>query len=67
VRTKRSVEAEGRYVITEQGRHDLIVNETCKCNPHLAGLLIECGMCGTVYGTVRESMEWGRGHGGKRD
>jgi len=51
----------GGYVITERGRLDLHVTATCHCNPRLAGLLIECPECGTVYGSLRDTMEWGRG------
>ena len=57
----KSVERLDRYVVTEKGSHDLRVVDTCNCNPHLAGLLIVCEDCGTVYGSVRESMDWGRG------
>jgi hypothetical protein len=67
VKATESVSAADRYWITEQGRYDLIMSPHCQCNPHLAGLLIECAKCGTVYGTVRESMDWGRGRNGKRD
>jgi len=65
VNVPRSVSAADRYQITEQGRYDLIMLPTCQCNPHLAGLLIVCDRCGTVYGSVRESMDWGRGKNGK--
>jgi hypothetical protein len=67
VKATESVSAESRWAITEQGRYDLIMAQTCQCNPHLAGLLIECAKCGTVYGSVRDSMDWGRGRSGKRD
>ena len=62
----RSVEAAGRYVLTEKGRYDLHMAPDCQCNPKLAGLLIVCDGCGTVYGSVRESMDWGRGRAEKR-
>jgi hypothetical protein len=47
--------ATDRWTITEQGKLDLATAVTCKCDPHLAGLLIACSDCGTVYGSVRDS------------
>jgi len=44
------------YWITEQGRLDLRTARVCRCNPRLAGLLIECAECGTVYGSVKEGL-----------
>jgi hypothetical protein len=49
------------YVITERGRLDLHTAPRCNCNPRLAGLLIECPECGTVYGSLRDSAAWGSG------
>lgn len=63
----RSVPAASGYVVTEQGKLDLLTLETCQCNPRLAGLLVVCECCGTVYGSVKDSMDWGRGLGRKRD
>lgn len=63
MKATESVSAESRYWITEQGRYDLIMAQTCQCNPHLAGLLIECAKCGTIYGTLRDSV--GRGYGNR--
>jgi hypothetical protein len=60
----KSIERVDRYTVTEKGSHDLRTVATCDCNPKLAGLLIVCDCCGTVYGSVRESMDWGRGTGG---
>jgi len=48
-----------RYVVTERGRLDLELARRCECNPRLAGLLIECPDCGTVYGSLRDSLAWG--------
>jgi hypothetical protein len=56
MRDSQSYPAAGRYVITEQGRYDLHLSETCQCNPRLAGLLIECAKCGTIYGTLRDRL-----------
>lgn len=61
--TGKSIERLDRYTVTEQGRLDLLTVATCKCNPRLAGLLVVCEDCGTVYGSVRDSMDWGRGVG----
>ena len=63
----RSVAAEtGRYVVTEQGRHDLVVAETCHCDPRLEGLLFMCSDCGTIYGSLRNSGPFDQVHRGKR-
>jgi len=62
VRATPSVARDEGYVVTEAGRHDRIVIETCCCNPRLAGLLIECPECGTIYGTLRDSLDRGRGY-----
>lgn len=51
-----SVAGSGGYVVTEKGSHDLRVADQCACNPRLAGLLIECPECGTVYGSLREDF-----------
>lgn len=56
---RRRVPDESGYVVTEAGSHDLRVAPTCSCNPRLAGLLIECPDCGTIYGSLRDSI--GRG------
>jgi len=47
------------YVLTEQGRLDLLTVATCDCNPRLAGLLIQCPDCGTIYGSLRDSADFG--------
>jgi hypothetical protein len=52
----RSVPAQAaRYVVTEQGKHDLLCVPTCACDPKLEGLLFMCPECGTVYGSLRNS------------
>jgi hypothetical protein len=56
-----SVKPQRGWWITERGRLDLQTCKQCLCNPRLAGLLIECPECGTIYGTLREG--WGDGHG----
>lgn len=43
------------YVVTEQGRYDLLCAPTCLCKPKLSGLLLSCPECGTVWGHVSES------------
>lgn len=55
------------YVITEQGRLDLYAGDLCRCNPRLAGLLVECPECGTVYGSLRERLSDTQLYRGKRD
>jgi hypothetical protein len=62
-----SVSASGRYVITEQGRLDLLQVPTCHCDPKLEGLLFMCQECGTVYGSLRNSGPFNSLHTGKRD
>jgi hypothetical protein len=52
-----SVPPEGRYVVTEQGRLDAESAPTCYCRPILAGLLVACPDCGTVFGSLRDSVE----------
>lgn len=61
--TGKSLERLDRYVVTPEGHYDIDHAPTCNCNPRLAGLLVVCETCGTVYGSVRESMDWGRGLG----
>jgi len=63
MRATREDSREGGYVITERGRLDLQAAPPCNCNPRLAGLLIECAECGTVYGSLRDSAAWGAGRG----
>jgi hypothetical protein len=60
----RSVPAGAGWTITERGRLDVETAPTCDCNPRLAGLLIECPECGTVYGSLRDSMQFGQGSNG---
>lgn len=50
----RSVASGSRYVITEQGRLDLLTVSTCPCELRLVGLLFICPMCDTVYGQVKD-------------
>lgn len=56
----QSVAGDPRYVITEQGRYDLIMSRTCQCDPRLKGLLVQCAECGTVYGHLAELDKAGR-------
>jgi len=56
VRASRKQEYPDGYVITERGRLDLVAAPVCNCNPRLAGLLIECPDCGTIYGSLRDSI-----------
>jgi hypothetical protein len=56
-----SVVGHAGYVVTEQGRLDLEQVPTCECNPKLAGLLLECPECGTIYGSLRDSVPVGGG------
>lgn len=51
-----SVDERVRFVVTEQGKLDLLTAPTCNCDVRLAGLLFQCGTCGTVYGSIRN---WG--------
>jgi hypothetical protein len=55
------------YVITEQGRYDLHLGQTCQCNPRLAGLLIECSKCGTIYGSLNDRLNDTQVYRGKKD
>jgi hypothetical protein len=66
VPVSKSLERGDRYVVTEAGSHDLRCVPTCDCNPKLAGLLIVCDGCGTVYGSVRDSLDWGRSTSGQK-
>ena len=61
-----SVAASGRYVVTEQGKYDLLTADTCQCDPKLAGLLFTCTECGTVYGSLRNSGPWNGRRGDAR-
>lgn len=54
-------------MITEQGRYDLHLGQTCQCNPRLAGLLIECGKCGTIYGSLNDRLNDTQVYRGKKD
>lgn len=58
---KTSVDASERWWITELGQRDLVVADTCECDPVLAGLLIRCKSCQTVYGTIYDFDEQPRG------
>lgn len=53
MKTVPSVDEHARYVLTEKGRLDLLCAPLCDCDVRLAGLLLECASCGTVYGSVR--------------
>lgn len=55
MRATPSVARAAGYVLTEKGRYDLEAADRCDCNPRLAGILIECPDCGTIYGSVRDS------------
>jgi hypothetical protein len=63
VRATQSVPAQSGYVLTEKGRLDIETSLLCHCNPRLSGLLIQCPECGTIYGTLRDSIPTG----GSRD
>lgn len=47
---------EPRYVLTEKGKYDLLFHQDCDCNPRLAGILIQCPDCGTVFGSISEAL-----------
>jgi len=55
MRRPESIPIDDGWVITEQGRHDLLCVPTCHCNPRLEGLLFMCPDCETVYGSLRDS------------
>jgi uncharacterized Zn finger protein len=55
MRRPESTDHKDRYVVTEQGRYDLLCAPLCHCQPKLAGLLLTCDECGTVWGHVSES------------
>jgi len=38
------------YVLTPKGREVLRSNECCRCAPRWVGLLLECPLCGTIFG-----------------
>lgn len=58
MRDVKSVAKGDRWVVTEQGKLDLLTVETCVCDPKLAGLLFMCSECGTVFGSLRDSGPW---------
>ena len=60
---KSIVAVEVRYVLTDEGREAMRVYATCACRPKMAGLLIQCPDCGTVFGSLRDNADWGRGMG----
>lgn len=43
-----------RYVLTDAGREALRSSTRCWCQIRLTGLIMECRICGTVYGLIRE-------------
>lgn len=57
------------FVLTPEGRDALLDADVCICAPKLAGLLLQCPDCGTVWGSLRQvdqhsdrgaSKEWAR-------
>jgi len=38
------------YVLTPKGHEVLRSNEHCNCAPRWVGLLLECPLCGTIFG-----------------
>lgn len=57
--TRSSVPATDGWTITDKGRDDLQNLETCWCTPKLAGPLVECSQCGTIYGSVKSGLGFG--------
>lgn len=49
----------GPYIVTEEGRVAAEVAEDCLCRPRLMGLLLECGECGTIFGSIRDDGKTG--------
>lgn len=54
-----SLRAPSRYVITEAGHEASVEPGRCDCQVALAGLLLMCHKCDTVYGSLRD-MSVGR-------
>ena len=52
--TDESVSRGIRYVVTDAGRDALQNGEFCPCEIRLLGVLLQCTMCGTVYGHLRD-------------
>jgi hypothetical protein len=50
----RSLRQSYRYVLTPEGHKALDEIETCHCRPRLAGLLVVCPECDTVFGYLTE-------------
>lgn len=64
--TKSSV-ADVRYTLTEAGRAALAEDlGTCSCEMKIAGLLLQCPHCLTIYGYLR-SIGKGAVYNGKVD
>lgn len=55
----QSVRSTDRWTITSVGHEDLATCDTCDCRPRMVGLLVECPVCGTVYGSLREREDLG--------
>jgi hypothetical protein len=47
------VRSTDRWTITDVGRSDLRTCEQCRCQVKVAGVLVECRECGTVYGYLQ--------------
>lgn len=48
-----TVRRDVRYVVTDEGRNDLLRAETCPCNQlFVCDGVYSCQPCGTIYGVV---------------
>lgn len=45
---------EPRYVLTEAGRYASLTAMRCSCEVHITGLVVQCVLCGTVFGYTRD-------------
>lgn len=50
----RSLRQSYRYVVTIEGRRAIDDATVCMCKPRIAGLLVACEACGTVYGHLSD-------------
>ncbi|HEX4716484.1 MAG TPA: hypothetical protein VH164_16315 [Ktedonobacteraceae bacterium] len=66
MQSRRIVVEHDGYVITEAGRLAWRTAPNCDCKPRIAGLLVVCTECGTVWGHLKDSLNWGSGFGGSK-
>lgn len=47
------------YYVTLKGHEAIDDPEVCRCTPKLVGLILECPLCGTVFGHTRDMFSFG--------